>query len=192
MLVIATHFFYDLTLKDNTSAKGIDGTVHQFNHPFFQAAGMFLGGKQNTHNWPLNSIELLCLLAFYSIQAKKHCQDQPVEKTNFNPLIFVLPACCDMTATSLMCMMFLSHLKSNHRADLGLTYTYASVFQMLRGSVIIFTGILSMIFLKKKLRVHHWSGMVSVLVGLAFVGNQIIQSHFEQILFRTCQYFLCI
>jgi drug/metabolite transporter (DMT)-like permease len=42
---------------------------------------------------------------------------------------------------------------------------------MLRGSVIIFTGILSMIFLKKKLRVHHWSGMVLVLCGLAFVGN---------------------
>ena len=26
--------------------------------------------------------------------------------------------------------------------DIGLTYTYASVFQMLRGAVIIFTGVL--------------------------------------------------
>jgi len=71
-------------------------------------------------------------------------------------LIFVLPACCDMTATSFMYV--------------GLYWTYASVFQMLRGSVVIFTGILSVIFLKKKLYLYHWLGMVFVLAGLALVG----------------------
>ena len=47
----------------------------------------------------------------------------------WSPFIFILPAVCDMTATS--CMY------------IGLTLTHASVFQMLRGSVVIFTGIFS-------------------------------------------------
>jgi len=74
----------------------------------------------------------------------------------FNPLIFVLPACCDMTATSLMYV--------------GLTMTYASVFQMLRGAVIIFTGLLSYFFLKRKLKGYHCTGMAMVLCGLVLVG----------------------
>ena len=41
--------------------------------------------------------------------------------------IFLPPALCDMTATSVQ--------------YIGLTLTYASSFQMLRGAVIIFTGI---------------------------------------------------
>jgi len=44
------------------------------------------------------------------------------------------------------------------------------VFQMLRGSVVIFTGILSVFFLKRKLHAFHWIGMALVLIGLAIVG----------------------
>jgi drug/metabolite transporter (DMT)-like permease len=53
----------------------------------------------------------------------------------------------------------------------GLTLTYASVFQMLRGSVVIFTGILSVLFLKRKLAPYRWVGMALVLVGTAAVGT---------------------
>lgn len=52
----------------------------------------------------------------------------------------------------------------------GLTLTYASVFQMLRGSVVIFTGILSVLFLGRKLYAFHWLGMLLILVGLLVVG----------------------
>jgi drug/metabolite transporter (DMT)-like permease len=41
---------------------------------------------------------------------------------------------------------------------------------MLRGAVIIFTGIMSVIFLGKKLRLYHWCGMILVLLGLSCVG----------------------
>jgi len=41
---------------------------------------------------------------------------------------------------------------------------------MLRGSVVIFTGILSVIFLKRKLYLVHWLGMAFVLAGLTCVG----------------------
>jgi drug/metabolite transporter (DMT)-like permease len=53
---------------------------------------------------------------------------------------------------------------------MGLTLTYASVFQMLRGSVVIFTGLLSVWFLKRKLHGYHWLGMSLVLLGLLLVG----------------------
>lgn len=45
---------------------------------------------------------------------------------DFSPFIFLPPALCDMTGTSLM--------------YIGLNLTYASSFQMLRGALIIFTG----------------------------------------------------
>jgi len=53
---------------------------------------------------------------------------------------------------------------------IGLTMTYPSVFQMLRGSVVIFTGILSVIFLGRKLFAFHLVGMLLVLIGLLLVG----------------------
>jgi len=130
-------------IADDTESEGINGEVRKFNHPFVQAAGMFLG-------------EFLCMLAYFVILAYKHIRKQEITSAKFNPLIFVLPACCDMTATSLMYV--------------GLTMTYASVFQMLRGAVVIFTGILSLIFLKRKLKLFHWTGMLLVLLGLGLVG----------------------
>ena len=41
---------------------------------------------------------------------------------------------------------------------------------MLRGAVIIFTGLLSVAFLGKKLKVYEWIGMFTVLAGLIVVG----------------------
>merc|ERR1712142_339502 len=74
----------------------------------------------------------------------------------FNPLVFLPPALCDMTATSVQ--------------YIGLTLTYASSFQMLRGAVIIFTGILSTVFLRRRLAWFKWAGMLFVIGGLVTVG----------------------
>ena len=54
---------------------------------------------------------------------------------------------------------------------LGLTLTYASSFQMLRGAVIIFTGLMAIVILKRSLKATHWAGMVVVLMGLVLVGG---------------------
>jgi len=133
------------------------GKPHPFSHPFFQAALMFLG-------------ESLCLLTFWSKRAwcdKKTPTRQPllsagtrprsasVAAQQWHPVIFLLPACCDMTGTSLMYV--------------GLNLTHASVFQMLRGSVILFTGIFSVVFLGRKLYAFHWIGMMLVLFGSKFI-----------------------
>ena len=41
---------------------------------------------------------------------------------------------------------------------------------MLRGSVVIFTGIFSYLFLKRRLRPFRWFGMFLVLIGTVLVG----------------------
>jgi len=45
---------------------------------------------------------------------------------------------------------------------------------MLRGATIVFSGILSVIFLKKKLVMHHWAGMITVTLGLTCVGATVL------------------
>ena len=111
-----------------------------------QAVLMFLG-------------EMSCIVAFkiwyyYHRLTKKDLTKFGPQK--FNPLIWAIPAMCDLCATSTM--------------YLGLTWTYAASFQMLRGSVIIFTGLLSVAFLNAKLPLYKWAGMFSVIIGLALVG----------------------
>jgi len=140
---------------DNTYAVGTDGISRPFDHPFFQAVAMFLG-------------EMLCLFAYLSLHFYKKRERKkllsregeenimPAKKKRFNPLIFLPPACCDMIGTSLMYV--------------GLTMTYASSYQMLRGALIIFTGFLSVAFLGRTLRAYQWTGMFIVLAGLAVVG----------------------
>lgn len=62
----------------------------------------------------------------------------------------------DMCATSLM--------------YIGLNLTYASSFQMLRGSVIVFVAIFSMIFLQRRLKFREWAGIGFIIIGLMLVG----------------------
>lgn len=52
----------------------------------------------------------------------------------------------------------------------GLNLTTASSFQMLRGAVIIFTGLLSVAFLGARLKPYKWLGMSIVCLGLVIVG----------------------
>ena len=94
-------------------------------------------------------------------QRQQQQDDEPAEppqpEPSYNPLVFLPPALCDMTATSIQ--------------YIGLTLTYASSFQMLRGAVIIFTGILSVFFLRRRLEWFRWLGMFFVIGGLVTVGT---------------------
>ena len=122
-----------------------------FVHPFFQALGMFVG-------------EFSCFLVYFSARFLARLRGLPVDprswttapRPQFNWFLFLLPACLDMTGTSMMYV--------------GLLMTYASDFQMLRGSVVLFTGAISRIFMKRLLAGHHWIGMLAVVVGTLLVG----------------------
>lgn len=58
--------------------------------------------------------------------------------------------------------------------------TSASSFQMLRGAVVIFTGLLSVAFLGRKLVLSQWLGILITIVGLVVVGlADLLSSHDE-------------
>lgn len=104
--------------------------------------------------------EMSCFFVFKAWYYSRKCQKQDISTfgpQKFNPLVWAIPACCDLAGTSTM--------------YLALTWTYAASFQMLRGSVIIFTGILSVTFLGNKLKWYQWLGMFIVILGLAVVGT---------------------
>uniref|UniRef100_A0A914XDT1 Solute carrier family 35 member F6 n=2 Tax=Plectus sambesii TaxID=2011161 RepID=A0A914XDT1_9BILA len=137
-----------------------DNEGREFNHPFVQGVVMFIG-------------QSLCLVPFFiSYLYRKYYnrnQDDHVDTytrldeseieerpKRFNPLIFLPPTLCDILSTSIMYV--------------GLNLTHASTFQMLRGAEIVFTGLLSVAFLRSVLQGFKWAGMGLVTVGLIVVG----------------------
>uniref|UniRef100_A0A1I7XBQ4 EamA domain-containing protein n=1 Tax=Heterorhabditis bacteriophora TaxID=37862 RepID=A0A1I7XBQ4_HETBA len=141
---------------DSLKAEGV-----AFNHPFLQATCMFFG-------------EFLCLVAFFAVYGYRRYKWNKVnisgssgaiieistesepQLPQFNPFVFLPPACCDILATSIM--------------YIGLNLTTASSFQMLRGAVIIFTGLLSVGMLGARIQPFKWFGMLFVMAGLVIVG----------------------
>lgn len=67
-----------------------------------------------------------------------------------------LPAICDICATTLM--------------NIGLLFVVPSIYQMTRGALVLFVGLFSVIFLKKKLHLFHWFALVTVVLGVTVVG----------------------
>ncbi|OUM69076.1 hypothetical protein PIROE2DRAFT_57704 [Piromyces sp. E2] len=63
--------------------------------------------------------------------------------------------------------------------NVGLIYVAASVYQMLRGAVVIFTGSFSVIFLKRRLSKSQWIALFLVMIGVSIVGmsNIIVKPH---------------
>lgn len=93
------------------------------------------------------------------IQKYKWSKTEPFElkePQKYSPFILLPPALCDVIAT---CLMYV-----------GLTLTSAASFQMLRGSIMVFVGLLSVVFLRKKLEWFKWFGMLIIIIGLVVVG----------------------
>lgn len=59
--------------------------------------------------------------------------------------------------------------------------TSASSFQMLRGAVIIFTGLFSVAFLGRRLVLSQWLGILATIAGLVVVGlADLLSKHDSQ------------
>ena len=71
-------------------------------------------------------------------------------------LLLALPACCDITGTTLM--------------NVGLLFVAASIYQMTRGALVLFVGIFSVIFLRRKLYAYQWISLFIVVLGVGIVG----------------------
>ncbi|KFY37966.1 hypothetical protein V494_04578 [Pseudogymnoascus sp. VKM F-4513 (FW-928)] len=70
--------------------------------------------------------------------------------------MLALPATCDILGTTLM--------------NAGFLFVVASVYQMTRGMLVIWVGIFSVVFLKKKLYFFQWSALATVVLGVTLVG----------------------
>ncbi len=82
--------------------------------------------------------------------------DGRILKTKINPLLLAIPACFDVIASTLM--------------NIALTLINASIYQMLRGMLVIVTAFMSIIFLKAKLYRHHWTSLTVLFIGVFMVG----------------------
>lgn len=76
--------------------------------------------------------------------------------TNINPMLLAIPATCDFMASTLMFV--------------ALTMVPASVYQMMRGIIVVITAMLAMIFLGRKQYRHHWTGIILIVGGVFIVG----------------------
>jgi len=153
MLAAGTINTISSKLQDEIHSVGIPGsTSRAFQHPAVQTLAMFIG-------------ETLCILAFLVVLRRErgHVSAEDEKRKKFPIYTFALPAMCDMTATTLM--------------YIGLLLTHPSVYQMLRGMIVVFTGILSWLFLDRKLYTFHKIGMLLIVIGTAIVGLSSIINH---------------
>jgi drug/metabolite transporter (DMT)-like permease len=77
-------------------------------------------------------------------------------KTKINPFLLAIPASFDFFGSTLMFV--------------ALTQCAASVYQMMRGSIVLITAVFSVIFLGRKQYFHHWSSLFIIVAGVALVG----------------------
>ena len=81
--------------------------------------------------------------------------------------VLSIPSFCDLLGTGMQ--------------QLGLLFCTVSVFQMLKGSVMFFSAMMSVCFLKRKLVLFHWLGLFICVLGLCCVGmSSVFASKSEQ------------
>ena len=79
-----------------------------------------------------------------------------VKLAGWRILLLAAPTCCDIMGTTLM--------------NVGLLFVAASIYQMTRGALVLFVGLFSVLFLRRKLYVYQWLSLVVVVLGVALVG----------------------
>jgi drug/metabolite transporter (DMT)-like permease len=74
----------------------------------------------------------------------------------FTVTLLSLPAICDICGTTLM--------------NVGLLFVVPSIYQMTRGALVLFVGLFSLIFLRRRLYLYQWFALITVVTGVAIVG----------------------
>lgn len=137
---------FPLHYNYNSSA-WMKGTIKKFDHPYLQAMGMMAG-------------ETLCMIAFVIMTCvfRRGRQTAETAKANqdFSPFMLYPAALFDLIGTSL-----------NY---VGMILSFPSSFQMLRGSVIVFTAALSIVILRQRPKPFQWLGIFIIIGGLVIVG----------------------
>lgn len=83
-------------------------------------------------------------------------ESRQIKLTGKKILLLAIPATCDICGTTLM--------------NIGLLAVPVSIYQMVRGAIVLFVGSFSIIFLKRTLTRKQWIGLLSVTAGVSVVG----------------------
>ena len=147
MIQIKPNICYFYRFSDLQESEGTNGKTKPFRHPFLQCWGLTLG-------------EFTCMFIFFIVNIlKKYFKRNSENESDvqeqsslpFNPFLF-LPAS-------------ILHITSRSFSYIALTQTTASSFQILCGCNLIFTCILSRIFLKRILLWTKWLGVFIIIIG---------------------------
>lgn len=84
-------------------------------------------------------------------------QQEPTELRGKTLFLLALPSTCDIMGTTLV--------------NVGLIMVPASIYQMVRGFLVVFVGLFSVVFLKRRLTLSQWGGLFLVVLGVSLVGN---------------------
>lgn len=143
----------------NMESTGMTGETEKFSYPLFQTFGMFIG---MTAGLVMHFVVLSFKIPFpgYNHAPKGYSQVEGGSSSGSVPLwmyfLLIIPALFDLVATAL-CMF-------------GLRYVNVSIYQMLRGSAIVFVAILKQFVLGDKLRSYMWVGVFWNVVSIVLVG----------------------
>ncbi|KAI0646875.1 hypothetical protein C8Q79DRAFT_956777 [Trametes meyenii] len=153
----------DMQCVENCDAENPASRV-LYEQPVWQTLQMFLG-------------EMLCFLPVIFTWVRSRRQSQPLRLPTdseeepaagakaeiplqhlhgWKVLLLWFPAACDLTGTTLM--------------NVGLLYTPVSIYQMTRGALVLFVGVLSVIFLRRRLWLYQWISLITVMAGVSLVG----------------------
>lgn len=157
ILIIGTVNTIISKLQDKVCIDNCESTspVH-FEQPLVQTLNMFIG-------------ESLCLIVWYFGKSRVIDQEEQepfngimLQKPRYWMLLF--PTLCDLISST--CMNF------------ALILVVPSIFQTLRGSLIIFTAIISMIFLRKRYTIYQSISLFIIFAGISVVGiSNMIKSN---------------
>ena len=140
MLILGTATTACMKIMLTIQAPGWAGVKHNFDKPFMQSILMFFG----------------MMFAIFIAKCWDPEKKGKVTVTRRSIVMASIPSAFDLFASTLM--------------TFGLIYINASVFQMLRGSMVIFSAILSIIFLKKHIRAYEWTAIAITIVALVMIG----------------------
>lgn len=95
-------------------------------------------------------VAMLCALPLYFMQ-RRH---KPLSFKTW--MIVSVPSFCDLVGSSMQ--------------QVGLIFTPVSIYQMLKGSILLFSAALSVWFLNKRMYIHNWIGVILCVFALTMVG----------------------
>lgn len=162
MLIFGTCTIVIQKIIYNLKSTGKGGQKKLFKKPYYQTEIMFIGmagclivyGIYNLIQYIRNRY-INKGLTFEQL-TKRPSEPLPLRARVRNVFSVAIPALCDMCATAVQ--------------NVGLVWISASVWEMLRGSIVIFSAFFSKFFLKRRFHTYHWVGIAIVAFSLLVVA----------------------